>query len=76
MDLDLGFQVADCEIRPRHGTITRRGEEIHIEPKIMGVLVLLAQHAGEVVKRQQFMDVVWSEVVVQDEAAEPSGGPS
>ena len=67
MDLDLGFQLDDWLVSPRQGTLTRGAEVAQLEPKAMGVLVCLARHAGEVVKRDELLQEVWPGVVVQEE---------
>lgn len=70
--LDSGFLLQDWEVRPRHGTVSRRGEAgsepVHVEPRVMAVLLCLARRAGEVVTRDEFSAEVWSGRVVSDEA--------
>src|SRR5687768_6899853 len=46
----------------------RRGETVRIEPKAMEVLMVLAEHGGEVVSREKLLADVWAGVVVGDEA--------
>jgi DNA-binding winged helix-turn-helix (wHTH) protein/TolB-like protein/Tfp pilus assembly protein PilF len=46
----------------------RGGETVRIEPKAMEVLMVLAQHAGEVISREKLLADVWAGVVVGDEA--------
>jgi DNA-binding winged helix-turn-helix (wHTH) protein/TolB-like protein len=42
--------------------------EAHLEPKVMAVLVCLAEHAGEVVSRNLIYDQVWGRTLVSDQA--------
>ena len=67
---DSGFLLGDWEVRPRHGTLTRRSvlEPVELEPRVMAVLVCLARHAGSVVTRDEFVAEVWGGRVVSDEA--------
>lgn len=69
---DAGFLLAEWEVRPRHGTLCRRGDAdaspVHLEPRVMAVLVCLARHAGEVVTRDEFIASVWDGRTVSDEA--------
>ena len=67
MDLEFGFRLEDWAVAPRQGTLTKGEEVIHLEPKVMGVLVCLARHAGDVVKRDELLAEVWPNVVVQEE---------
>src|SRR5688572_26024500 len=46
----------------------RRGETVRIEPKAMEVLMVLAEHGGEVISREKLLADVWAGVVVGDEA--------
>jgi DNA-binding winged helix-turn-helix (wHTH) protein/tetratricopeptide (TPR) repeat protein len=43
------------------------GESVHIQPKVMGVLVCLAQHAPETVTREEIFAEVWADRIVQDQ---------
>ena len=48
--------------------VTYSDETTQVEPKIMQVLVALAEHAGDVVTRDDLMARVWSGVFVTDDA--------
>jgi DNA-binding winged helix-turn-helix (wHTH) protein/TolB-like protein len=69
---DAGFQLADWEVRPRHGTLLRRNhgpaQLVRVEPRVMAVLACLARHNGEVVSRDEFSAEVWGGRIVSDEA--------
>jgi TolB-like protein/DNA-binding winged helix-turn-helix (wHTH) protein len=39
----------------------------HLEPKVMDVLVVLAEHANELVSREELLEAVWSGQVVSEE---------
>lgn len=43
------------------------GGSLHLEPKVMGVLLCLADHAGDVVTRDEFVERVWGGRIVSDE---------
>jgi DNA-binding winged helix-turn-helix (wHTH) protein/tetratricopeptide (TPR) repeat protein len=68
MDLDRGFKLGEWTILPRQSSLGKAGTLIHIEPKVMGVLVCLAKHAPETATRDEIFDEVWRDTVVQDEA--------
>ncbi len=57
---DQPFHLREWLVEPRLNRLTRDGESIQIELKMMDVLVCLAQHAGELVERQQLIDAVWA----------------
>lgn len=65
--LRRGFRVGDWDVHPLQGVIAQGGHRVHIEPKVMDVLVCLARHTGEVVTRDMLLDDVWKGVVVTDD---------
>jgi DNA-binding winged helix-turn-helix (wHTH) protein/tetratricopeptide (TPR) repeat protein len=67
-ELLAGFWIDDCHIEPRQNRISRNGNEARLEPRVMDVLVCLAERAGEVVSRDTINDKVWGNVVVTDQA--------
>lgn len=65
--LESGFRLGPWEVRPKLGTLSGPGGDVHLEPKVMGVLVCLVEQAGEVVTRDQFVERVWAGRIVSDE---------
>lgn len=43
------------------------GTSLHLEPKVMQVLVLLASHPGEVISKDRLLNTVWSGVFVGED---------
>jgi DNA-binding winged helix-turn-helix (wHTH) protein/tetratricopeptide (TPR) repeat protein len=67
--LQAGFRLAGCLIRPTQNCIVRGdAEAVHVEPRVMEVLVCLAERAGEVVSREVLHQKVWGGLVVTDQA--------
>lgn len=67
-ELQHGFRLGPCKVEPLRGAVTGPdGIERHLEPKVMDVLVCLAEHHNELVTREQLQDVVWSGRAVTDE---------
>ncbi|GAB5534849.1 MAG: winged helix-turn-helix domain-containing protein [Rubricoccaceae bacterium] len=62
------FRLAGWTVVPSAHEMVRPGETVHVEPKPMEVLVLLASRAGEAVSRDELMESVWPGVVVTDHA--------
>jgi DNA-binding winged helix-turn-helix (wHTH) protein/tetratricopeptide (TPR) repeat protein/TolB-like protein len=67
-ELQAGFRIGDCLIEPRKNRIVRRDGEVHLEPRVMDVLVCLAHRAGDVISRETLSSQVWGSVVVTDQA--------
>lgn len=62
------FMVGDRRIAPSLNRIVADGEEISLEPRVMQVLVYLADRPGQVVSREDLLAAVWHDAVVNDEA--------
>ncbi|MFO1306231.1 MAG: winged helix-turn-helix domain-containing protein [Burkholderiales bacterium] len=60
--------IGEWRVDPAANELTRAGAAVRVEPKVMQVLLQLAQGAGGVVSRDQLLDAVWPGVVVGDEA--------
>ena len=52
-------EVADLVWEPAHRRISRMGKRIHLTPKEYALAVLLLNHQGEVVSRNQVIQAVW-----------------
>ncbi len=58
------FRVADWTVEPAAGRIRHGAQEIKLEPKVMDVLVYLAERPGTVVSREELEAAVWAGTVV------------
>jgi len=67
-ELEAGFHLGHCLIEPRQNRIVRGDADVRVEPRVMDVLVCLAERAGEVVARDTLNEQVWGNVVVTDQA--------
>jgi Tol biopolymer transport system component/DNA-binding winged helix-turn-helix (wHTH) protein len=61
------FRLRECLVDPSLNRVTARGQTAQVEPKIMQVLVALAERPGEVVTRDELMARVWAGVFVTDD---------
>lgn len=68
MDLPEGsdFRLGGLLVEPDLNRLTRGGESVRLEPKMMDLLVLLARRAGEVVSKDDIVAGVWEESFVTD----------
>jgi TolB-like protein/DNA-binding winged helix-turn-helix (wHTH) protein/tetratricopeptide (TPR) repeat protein len=58
---DWSFDVAAHEL-------AHNGERIRLEPRVAGLLLYLAAHAGKPVSRAALLDALWPGLIVSDEA--------
>jgi DNA-binding winged helix-turn-helix (wHTH) protein len=61
------FSVGDWRVDPSLRRISSGTDEFHLEPKHMQVLVLLAEHAGQVLSKERIIQTVWAGTFVGDE---------
>jgi Tol biopolymer transport system component/DNA-binding winged helix-turn-helix (wHTH) protein len=67
-NLREGFQLGSMRVDPQLGTITMpNGEVRHVEPKVMDVLVILAEHANKLVSDDQLLEAVGTGHVASNE---------
>jgi len=60
-------RIGDWLIHPGINSMERAGDVVHLEPKVMQVLLALASEAGEVVSREQIRSIVWPDVFVGED---------
>jgi DNA-binding winged helix-turn-helix (wHTH) protein len=70
--VDGDFRVGAWLVEPGLNTISRNGATIHLEPKVMGGLVCLAQHAGEPLLKEKLIQAVWPDTFVTDDVLKRS----
>ena len=62
------FRIGHWLVRPELNTVVTAGRETRVEPKVMEVLVYLAECAGQVVQRETLIRDVWGDTFVTDAA--------
>ena len=68
MDIRGGFRIGPWGVSPLTGEIESAGKTVHLEPKVMEVLVALAEKAESVVLREELLEKVWgARAAVSDE---------
>lgn len=66
------FRVGPWLVEPSLNTISCNGTTIHLEPKVMEVLMCLAQHAGETLHKEILFRTVWPDTFVTDDVLKHS----
>ena len=59
--LPRDFRVGDWLVQPSLDRISCAGRIVHLRPKLMDVLVHLAEHAGEVLPKDDIIAAVWEQ---------------
>ncbi len=60
------FHVGDHQVRPELNELRSAAGVVHVEPKVMDVLVFLAERPGEVVTKDELLARVWPGTFIQD----------
>ena len=66
--LDAGFRLDEWEVHPEQNRMAGPAGEVHLTPRCMDILVLLAERAGQVIHRDEFSERIWHPAVVTDDA--------
>jgi adenylate cyclase len=61
------FRVGSWLVAPSLNSISYKGTTVRLEPKVMEVLVCLAQHAGETLPKEALFQTVWPDTFVTDD---------
>ncbi|MEW6208486.1 MAG: winged helix-turn-helix domain-containing protein [Acidobacteriota bacterium] len=61
------FQIFEWSVNVDTNTLTSKENSVRIEPKVMAVLIYLAEHAGEVIPKERIIQSVWEEKFITDE---------
>ena len=57
---DGDLRIGEWMVEPELNRVSRDGRTMRLEPRVMQVLVCLAEHAGAVVPRGTLLDAVWT----------------
>ena len=61
------FRVGEWRVAPQLNRVECNGHSVHIEPKVMEVLVCLCQAKGEPVSKEHLFRQVWQDTFVTDD---------
>lgn len=53
------FRIGELLVHPDRNVVIREGEDIHLEPMWMQILVYLAEHHGRTISTQELLDNAW-----------------
>ena len=62
------FRVGEWIADPRANTISRDGESLSVEPKVMDALTIMAAAPGRTFLRDEITDALWPDVVVGEDS--------
>ena len=62
------YRFDDFLADPEAWKLSRGGQEIHVEPVVLELLIYLISNRGRLVTRQELMDTVWGDTVISESA--------
>ena len=65
------FQLGSWVVQPSQNAISCNGKTTRLEPKMVEVLVCLAEHAGETVSKDQLHQRVWGDTFRHRRCTDP-----
>ena len=65
--MNADFRVGHWLVAPSLNSISRNDTTVRLEPKVMEVLVCLAEHAGETLSKEKLLQIVWPDTFVSDD---------
>lgn len=63
-----GFRIGGWTVEPALTRLTRSGDEVRLEPKVMALLVYLAERPGQVISREELEEKIWAGTIVSYDA--------
>ena len=60
------FRIAEWLVQPSLNRLSLDDRDVQLEPKLMDVLVYLADNAGQVVSKIDITDAVWTDVFITE----------
>src|ERR1700739_3672629 len=61
------YSITDWTVEPDLNMIYNGDREIHLEPKVMKVLLQLAAYPGQVLSKERLIEAVWPDTFVSDD---------
>lgn len=70
--MSTDFRVGPWVAQPSLNVISRNGTTVRLEPKVMEVLVCLADHPNETLSKEKLLQTVWPDTFVSDDVLKHS----
>jgi TolB-like protein/DNA-binding winged helix-turn-helix (wHTH) protein/tetratricopeptide (TPR) repeat protein len=68
------YRFDDFVVDPESWRLSRAGQEIHLKPVVLELLIYLIANRGRLVTRQELMDTVWGDTVISESALTKAAG--
>jgi len=61
------LKVGSWIVDPSLNSMSSEGKTVRLEPKVMGVLLCLAEHPAETLSKEQLFQAVWPNIIVTED---------
>ena len=68
MDQHPVYRFDEFVVDPDAWQLSRDGQEVHLDPVVLKLLIYLIANQGRLVTRQELMDTVWGDTVISESA--------
>jgi DNA-binding winged helix-turn-helix (wHTH) protein/TolB-like protein len=68
MNQHPAYRFDDFVVDPEAWRLSRGGQEIHLKPVVLKLLIYLIANRGRLVTREELMDTVWGDTVISEAA--------
>ena len=65
--MQKSLKVGSWIVDPSLNSMSCEGRTVRLEPKVMGVLLCLAEHPGETLSKEQLFQAVWPNIIVTED---------
>ena len=62
------YRFDDFLVDPESWKLCRNGDEVHLEPVVLKLLIYLISHRDRLVTRDELMGTVWGDTVISESA--------
>lgn len=64
--LNSDFTIDEFHIYPSKNLIVEQANQIHITPKVLAVLIVLAEKQGDTLSKEEIIKMVWGDIAISD----------
>lgn len=60
------YEFEDFRLDAAHRLLYKNGREISLTPKVVETLLVLVEHCGEVLSKDELMEIIWADSFVEE----------
>src|ERR1700686_2452413 len=64
--INSAYEFGPFRLAPSEGLLLRDGEQVTLKPKAFDMLVILVEHSGHIVKKDDLIKMVWPDAFVEE----------